>query len=209
MTASDRNDDTLRRTAPNSTEAGDDDRLAGQPEPPSSGTSALTYDEVGATLNASLPAGYHHLEHRVPVTHGAAGFRAAADALLTWQMHQVAGLDVTASSPRATQGVTVTSRLRLGPLRMTAPCLVVWADDQAEADRAGFGYGTLPGHPESGEESFVLTRDSDDTVWLTIRAFSRPATLLPRLAGPVGPLLQRRITIRYANALRRLVSAEG
>ncbi|OHV37849.1 MULTISPECIES: DUF1990 family protein [Pseudofrankia] len=167
----------------------------------------FTYNEVGATRNTSLPAAYHHLLHQVPVASGAAGFRAAADAVLTWQMHRAAGLRVPTSAPRAAPGVAVTSRLGLGPLRISAPCRVVWADDQPDADSAGFAYGTLPGHPESGEESFVLTRDGDDVVWLTIRAFSRPATLLPRLAGPIGPMLQRYLATRFAKALRRLSDA--
>ncbi|MDT3441272.1 MULTISPECIES: DUF1990 family protein [unclassified Pseudofrankia] len=179
------------------------------PEPAASGSGAFTYNEVGATRNASLPATYHHLLHHVPVATGTAGLRAAADALLTWQMHQAAGLRVLASAPRAEPSVTVTSRLGLGPLRISAPCQVVWVDDDPGTDSAGFAYGTLPGHPESGEESFVLTRDSDDVVWLTIRAFSRPATLLPRLAGPVGPMLQRHLATRFANVLRRLADAAG
>ncbi|ONH33706.1 hypothetical protein BL253_00865 [Pseudofrankia asymbiotica] len=164
---------------------------------------------MGATRNASLPAGYHHLLHRAPVATGAAGFRAAADALLTWRMHRAAGLRVPAATPRAAPGVAATSRAGLGPLGISAPCQVVWADDDPGTDSAGFAYGTLPGHPESGEESFTLTRDGDDVVWLTIRAFSRPATLLPRLAGPVGPMLQRHIATRFAKALRRLATTAG
>jgi uncharacterized protein (UPF0548 family) len=121
-------------------------------------------------------------------------------------MHEAAGLTPVASATRAAPGVTVTSQLRLGPVRISAPCQVVWADDDPDAGQAGFGYGTLPGHPESGEEAFVLTRGADDVVWLTVRAFSRPATLLTRLGGPVGRLLQRRVTTQYANALRGLAT---
>ncbi|HEX9537858.1 MAG TPA: DUF1990 family protein [Streptosporangiaceae bacterium] len=35
----------------------------------------------------------------------------------------------------------------------------------------------------------------------TITAFSRPATLLARAAGPAGRIIQRRITGRYLQAL--------
>jgi uncharacterized protein (UPF0548 family) len=38
---------------------------------------------------------------------------------------------------------------------------VVWTVD--EPNRIGFGYGTLQGHPESGEESFVVSREDDDS----------------------------------------------
>ena len=36
---------------------------------------------------------------------------------------------------------------------LQAPCRVVYVID--EPDIRGFAYGTLPGHPESGEERFV------------------------------------------------------
>src|SRR5690606_5612943 len=71
---------------------------------------------------------------------------------------------VDASAPRAAPGVTVVLGLGLGPLRLRAPCRIVWT---REEDRcAGWAYGTLPGHPESGEESFVVHRDEEDDVWL-------------------------------------------
>ena len=67
--------------------------------------------------------------------------------------------------------------------------------------RRGFAYGTLPGHPESGEEAFVIERHDDDTVSFTITAFSRHATRLARVAGPLGRAAQRRITARYLRSL--------
>jgi uncharacterized protein (UPF0548 family) len=41
----------------------------------------------------------------------------------------------------------------------------------------------------------------DDTVVLTIRAFSRPARWWSRAAGPVARLVQRAVTERYLRAL--------
>ena len=70
-----------------------------------------------------------------------------------------------------------------------------------EPSRVGFGYGTLPGHPESGEESFVVELRPDDSVVLVVQAFSRHAAWFTRLAGPVGHLGQRLITERYLRAL--------
>ena len=66
-----------------------------------------------------------------------------------------------------------------------------------EARRRGFAYGTLPGHPESGEEAFVVERTPDDAITFTITAFSRPATVTARIAGPLGQLIQRHVTYRY------------
>jgi uncharacterized protein (UPF0548 family) len=46
-----------------------------------------------------------------------------------------------------------------------------------DPDRYGFAYGTLPAHPEEGEELFLVTRGGDDTVRFEITAFSRPHDL--------------------------------
>ncbi len=62
-----------------------------------------------------------------------------------------------------------------GPVRITAPCRVVYTVN--EPDRQGFACGTLPGHPECGEEAFLVERDDDGAVTFAITAFSRPATL--------------------------------
>jgi uncharacterized protein (UPF0548 family) len=68
-------------------------------------------------------------------------------------------------------------------------------------NRQGFAYGTLPGHPELGEEAFVIDRADDDTITFAIKAFSRPATDLAKVAGPLGRLAQRRMTARYLRSL--------
>ena len=80
-----------------------------------------------------------------------------------------------------------------------APCRVVYVVDEPHV--RGFAYGTLPGHPESGEEAFFVTRDAHDQVWLRVRAFSRPGTLWSRLGSPAVRLVQARVTDRYLRAL--------
>jgi uncharacterized protein (UPF0548 family) len=79
------------------------------------------------------------------------------------------------------------------------PARVVYVID--EPDRKGFAYGTLPGHPERGEESFVVERRPDESVWLTIRAFSRPSNRFFWAAYPALRLLQALFTERYKRAL--------
>lgn len=162
--------------------------------------SALTYPEVGATRDGHLPPGYRHLRYRTPLGRGV--FDVAGDAVVTWRMHRAAGVRMQASAPRAEVGVTVVSGVGLGPVRLTAPCEVVWtaADDR----RIGFGYGTLPGHPARGEESFVVERDDRGEVWFTITSFSAPARWFMRAAGPAAPLFQRGYARRCGWALRRL-----
>jgi uncharacterized protein (UPF0548 family) len=163
----------------------------------------LTYPEVGGTLRRPLPDGYRHLRQRTYLGSGREVMRQAADAVLEFWMHRAAGMRVDASAPRAAPGVVVLSRVGVGPLRAVAPCRVVWAEDGER--RAGFGYGTLPGHPAVGEESFVVELDELNDVWLTITSFSRPGTRLARLAGPLAPAAQRWYARRCGAALRRLV----
>lgn len=163
----------------------------------------LTYPEAGATRpGRPLPAGYRHLRYRTRIGEGAAVLASAARTLLTWRMHEAMGVRLRASAPRAAAGVTVRARPGLGPLRLTAPCRVVWAMDTP--NRAGFGYGTLPGHPFAGEEAFVVTLDTDNGVWFEVVAFSRPARWYTRLAGPVAPLLQHAYAHHCGRTLRRL-----
>jgi uncharacterized protein (UPF0548 family) len=121
-------------------------------------------------------------------------------------MHRRAGLRVRPDSAEAAEGVEVSLGIGVGGLRLWAPCRVVWVVE--EPTRFGYGYGTLAGHPESGEEGFVVSLDGDD-VWLDIRAFSRPARWFTRLGGPAGHLVQDLVTARYRAGLRRLATVAG
>lgn len=162
------------------------------------GSAEFTYSDVGATLGP-LPAGYRHVECRRIVGRGAADFRAAAAALMQWEMHRRAGLTVVAEADAVGPDVNAILGVGVGRLRVSAPVRVVYLVD--DPDRRGFAYGTLPGHPESGEESFILERLTDDRVELEIRAFSRPGTWWSRLGGPVNHVVQERVTARYLRAL--------
>ncbi|WP_307816580.1 DUF1990 family protein [Nocardioides limicola] len=155
----------------------------------------LTYSEVGATASA-MPPGYRHLAHSTTLPRGA--FEGAAELLMTWGMHERAGLRVRSSAPRVAPDEVVSMRVGPSLLGIDAVCRVVSVIE--EPDRVGFAYGTLPGHPESGEEAFVLTRHDDEATF-TIRAFSRPATRLARLGGPLSRRAQDHFTQRYLRAI--------
>lgn len=155
----------------------------------------LTYPEVGAT-KGPLPGGYQHVRLSAVIGHGRARFEEAADAVLHWGMQRGAGVLVDARSEVAAVGAEVT--VGFWPLR--APCRVVYV--LAETDRRGFAYGTLPGHPETGEELFAVRYDpTDDSVHAEVTAFSRHATWWSRLGGPVTRLAQKVITRRYLTAV--------
>jgi uncharacterized protein (UPF0548 family) len=109
---------------------------------------------------------------------------------------------VRTEAPRVGLGVEFASGIGAGPLRLWVPCLIVWVVD--EPDRYGFGFGTLPGHVETGEEAFLLSTDAAGDVWFDVRAFSRPAKWWVRIGAPVARMVQARVTDRYAAAMQGL-----
>ena len=161
----------------------------------------FTYAEVGGTRDVELPAGYDHVERGHVIGSGRADFDRAAAAVFRWTAQRGAGLRIQASGPASTPGTVVLMTAGLRRAGLDIPCRVVWVLD--EPDRRGFGYGTLPGHPESGEESFVVSLRPDDEVRYELRAFSRPATRLSRLGGPISRRVQTLALDRYVVAMRK------
>ncbi|MFC5923193.1 DUF1990 family protein [Micromonospora vulcania] len=160
----------------------------------------VTYPEVGRTRHGPLPGGYHHLRHRYPLPAGS--FDTAAEAVLSWRLHRAAGVRMRTDAARATEGARVTVGLGVGPARISGACQVIWSEDSPRL--AGFGYGTLPGHPERGEEAFVVGRDDADAVWFEVRAFSRPVRWFTRAAGPAARGVQHAYAWWLGRTLRRL-----
>jgi uncharacterized protein (UPF0548 family) len=146
-----------------------------------------------------MPGGYHHVRRSAVVGAGQVRFTEVAEALLGWQMHRRAGVSARASSEPLIEGTVAVLRLGRGALGVNAPVRVIYRVD--EERRKGFAYGTLPGHPESGEEAFVVELREDEQVTFTISAFSRPASRLARLGGPLTRIIQRWVTDRYLLAL--------
>lgn len=102
--------------------------------------------------------------------------------------------------PRVEPGQEPTIRVRLGPFRLPEPSRVI---DVFEAeDRCGFTYGTKPGHPITGEESFILIRTADDRVFLVLRSVSLAGLGIWRLGEPFVRLAQIIYRRRYGRALR-------
>lgn len=159
----------------------------------------FTYPEVGAT-RGTPPGDAHAVRAERVVGRGREDFATVRDAILAYGMQRGAGMRVRASTPTAEVGtVMVMSTPLFGPIRI--PCRVVYVLD--ESDRAGFAYGTLPGHPESGEELFSVEIRPDGAVVAVVAAFSRPGRWYSRLGGPVARALQALMTRRYLAAMVR------
>lgn len=163
----------------------------------------LTYPGVGSTVGApgtpDAPTGYRAFRRSRALRR--TDLDGAAAELLGWAIQTGSGLRVAASDPTVVPGTVAELRLGPGWLSLVIPCRVVAVIDEPE--RRGFAYGTLPGHPESGEEAFLVERLPDGSLQTTVAAFSRPATLLSRLGGPGTRLVQRLMTARYLRALDR------
>jgi uncharacterized protein (UPF0548 family) len=160
---------------------------------------SLTYEGVGATAQTA-PPGYEALRRSRLIARR--DFGSTVEDLMTWRVHEQAGLEVTASSPRVEEGTVLILRLGVGALALRAPCRVVYVVD--EPRRRGFAYGTLPGHPESGEELFVVHQRDDGQLAFTISAFSKHASAPAKIGGPITRWVQQRMTTRYLRALDRL-----
>lgn len=173
-----------------------DVELLGSERGASLGAARLTYLEVGGTAG-ELPRGYRIISRssRLPT---AVDFEVAVRDLFEWRVQQRAGLRVAASDQRVGPAAVVELRIGIGLLAVRAPCRVVYVVD--EPRRQGFAYGTLPGHPETGEEAFILEQRDDGSTTFTITAFSRPASGLVKLAGPLGRRVQDVVTSRYLRA---------
>jgi uncharacterized protein (UPF0548 family) len=186
----------------------------------------LTYAEVGATRDGDLPDGYRRIRARALVGRGPHVFAAAVRGLRSFDMQRGAGLRVrfirSGAPPSGAEaelsslrtdapGVEVAAEVAMGmgvgPLRLWAPCRVVWVIDEPRL--YGYGYGTLPGHPESGEEGFLVSLDEQEFVRLEIRAFSRPARWFARWSGPAETLVQDWATDRYRASLVRLATTDA
>jgi uncharacterized protein (UPF0548 family) len=162
-------------------------------------STTFTYSEVGSTRADTMPSGYANLRRSLEIGAGTERFEQAGQVLLGWDMHRRAGLRVRTSNEHVVREAVAVLRLGVGSLGVDAPVRVVYLVD--EPRRKGFAYGTLQGHPESGEEAFVLELHEDGAVTFTITAFSRPSTLLARVGGPITRAFQSWVTNRYLRAV--------
>lgn len=100
--------------------------------------------------------------------------------------------------PFVAPGDSVWLIAQIGPLRIPEPVRVVYVID--EPNRKGFAYGSLPGHPIEGEDFFLVEREDDGSVWLTVRSLSRPSRRW-FAAYPAIAIMQRIYRARYLKAL--------
>jgi uncharacterized protein (UPF0548 family) len=163
----------------------------------------LTYADHGATADL-MPGGYHHDQWEADLGRfDQAAFDRLGAALLGWQVQRGAGLSVYPAGP-VRPGLTFAFWFRLAGIYVTAAGRVVYVT--SETSRRGFAYGTLPQHPEQGEEAFHLVRE-DSRMLFRVTAFSRPRHPLARLGAPVSRLVQLHMNQAYLRAMRSATSS--
>lgn len=166
----------------------------------------LSYDAVAQTRIHSMTwdratDGYRRFERSTPIGHGARDWDAASTQVLRWAVKTRSGFAVRSSSgrPGVVEGDDYVLVARIGPLRLREPVRVV--DVVQQHSVCGFAYGTRAGHPVSGEEAFIVRRDADGTVWLTLRSLTRAASGWRRVLFPLALIAQPFYRRRYLTAL--------
>ncbi|HKQ77155.1 MAG TPA: DUF1990 domain-containing protein [Blastocatellia bacterium] len=167
----------------------------------------FSYAEVGDSLGPA-PAGYAANHGRVRLGYGETTFNNAVEALRNWKMFDLGWVSVCWPDARIEVGTTVAVLARHFGFWSLHPARIVFLidDDDGQMRRIGFAYGTLPGHGEQGEETFIIEwRHADDSVWYDLRSFSKPGQLLTALGYPLARMLQKRFARESTQTMLRTV----
>lgn len=165
-----------------------------------------SYPHAGASREQGRPAGFHADHLRVLLGAGDDTFSRAAAALCRWAMFPPQIVRLCWPETAVEEGAVVAGLYRGPGVWAVLPCRIVYVIDEATAQhrRFGFGYGTLTGHMEAGEERFLVEQDrAGGEVHYDLYAFSRPAAWLARLGYPFTRREQARFRRLSGEAMQR------
>ena len=165
----------------------------------------LTYMHVGSSLRSDPRPGGQLRRCTEHLGTGDPTFRAGCDGLRRWAAQTAFGARVHPSDAPIQTGTTLLVMVSLGPFEVVAPNRIVEVVDKRGA--FGFAYGTLPGHPETGEESFVVRMDDTGSVSASVTIDAEPATWLIGLADPIVRAVQELAVRRYLAGIRHAARA--
>lgn len=173
---------------------------------------AFTYATVGCTREQPRPQrGWNIDRERVLLGHGEEVFRRACAAIENWRMFPREVAEVYWPEVPIVAGSAVGVLYWAAPARLwlLCPARIIFVNDSAaershpQTEQFGFAYGTLPGHPERGEERFLIEWNrADDSVWYDLLAVSQPAHWLARLGYPYARYEQARFRKLSAAAMQ-------
>jgi uncharacterized protein (UPF0548 family) len=176
----------------------------------------LSYSPIGLAREVR-PAGFLVAESRVVLGNGQGVFDRAVQLLGEWRPFDLGWAAVYPADAPVTPGTTVAVLARhLGFWSMHA-CRIVYAletsilsgtETPAPPAVAGFAYGTLTDHAETGEEIFAVSMEaSTGVVSYVIRAVSRERAVLARLGAPVARAFQARFRRDSLAAMQRHIGS--
>lgn len=164
----------------------------------------LTYQPIGL---AKAPApGFSHDEERIVIGAGPVAFDRARRGLARWRHFETGWTELHPDNAPLVPGTVIAVLIRHFGFWSINGGRIVYTLDSSDGTQFGFAYGTLPNHAEAGEEIFLVSIDPDGgQVEYTVRAASRPRSIVTRAGYPVARLLQARFRRDSGIALRRAV----
>ena len=166
----------------------------------------FTYEAVGWTRDASVPAGFAVTRWREVIGRGDGAFERAkrglsARRMLTLGWLQPAGIP----EPIEPDALVCTLARQMGLYSLNVGRIIYVEESPG---RFAFGYGTLPEYPVRGEERFSVAIDpATGEVTFEIFSFSRPRAAIMQLAQPLLRRIQRRFCSESAAAMRQATGA--
>jgi uncharacterized protein (UPF0548 family) len=165
----------------------------------------FSFPHVGDSRDRQRRPGFKADHHRVLLGRGDDVFARAVAALRAWRMFPPEIVELCWPEAPIEPGVVVAGLYRGPGLWAVLPCRVVYVIDEVAADsrRFGFGYGTLEGHMECGEERFLVEQLESDEVYYDLFALSRPASWLAKIGYPFTRREQARFRRLSGEAMQR------
>ncbi len=172
----------------------------------------FSYENVGASRDGTAPPGYVVDRYRVRLGKGPEAYARAVEALRGWQQFDLGWVRLLPPHAPIEVGTTVGVLARHYGFWSLNTARVAYLIEETgqEVERFGFGYGTLPGHAERGEERFGVEWNREDgSVHYYVFAFSRPKHPLAWPGYPFARLLQKRFRRDSMHAIVEAVAGEG
>jgi uncharacterized protein (UPF0548 family) len=176
------------------------------------GTSfTLVHGRAGTVEDRPPARGYNVDRYAVKLGYGEAVYERAAAAIRSLGMWDMEWIRLCWPTTPVEVGAVLATLTHQVGVWFLNPCRIVYViDERGPGRRFGFGYGTLRGHVERGEERFrVEQRAEDDSVWYDILAISRPAHWLVWMGYPYARRLQRRFGADSLRSMVRAVAGEA
>ena len=171
----------------------------------------FSYENVGASREGAAPRGYAVDRYRVKLGEGPEAYARAVEALREWRQFALGWVRLLPPHASIEIGATVGVLARhYGFWSLNTARIVYLLEETGDVERFGFGYGTLPGHAERGEERFSVERDPEsNSVHYDVLAFSRPNHPLAWLGYPFARALQRRFARDSKQAMAQAAKPGG